>query len=99
MPTLKNITMFWHTVRLVIYALFVKKAGKSIKGFKGNKKALLALFFGSIVYKILNKVLDLILVNSMRLKQLKTIDEFWLYDSKEVNANVAGLMKVDKFDF
>ena len=66
--TLKISTAFWHTVRLVVYALFVKNAGKSIKGFKGNKKALLALFFGSIVYKILNKVLDFILVHTLRLK-------------------------------
>lgn len=106
MPSLTTLTVgrvFWHSLRIVIYARICIKARKYLENkftsFKGGKiLVLFALLIGSIIYQVVQKIIDKVLKIFMPLHELNPFDEFFLYD-KDSPANASMIFRMEKFPF
>ena len=71
---------------------------KTNLGFK-RLAVLFAFLAGTVVYKVISKILDKFLCYLFNMKTLGPFDEFWLYDDKKSLSNIGLLMGSDKFTF
>ena len=102
-------TGFWHTIKIwIFYKLckFIKThpGGKDFLRLKpknmkpANFLTLLALVFGTIIYKALSHIFDRILCQMLNMRTLSSFDEFFLSDPKK--CKIGGVMRFPGgFDF
>ena len=107
MPPLSKNLIFWHTVRTLIFgklchsvrAVLVKSM------LKGNIKmtkviTLLALLIGTIVYRFLSKIFDMLLCFlKPSLSRLVPFDEVLAMDNEEGTANISAILRFEKAPF
>ena len=100
MPRLSKLTLFWHAVRIFIYAMIVKKTKGVLKLDKRFEKHLVlaALLFGTVIHQVISKLWDKFVCYLWNMKTLGPFDEFFLYDDPSSLANVMCVNFFSKFD-
>ena len=88
--------VWWHSVKIWLYYKLIEK----IKHHKKFKKAsiFLALFLGTIIYKLASKFFDIILCKLKGMRTLSSFDNFFLSDDKKCIIS-GGFRFTSNFDF
>ena len=99
MPPISNRVIFWHAVRCFLYAKLLKTLKSRIKDKSSSRAVLLVFLGGSVLYKLLTKIVDKFLCWYLNMTDLGVIDEFFLYDDAKNLSNTSLVMHLTKFKF
>lgn len=102
MPNLSKRTIFWQSLRILLFARITSSVRKHLLKLSPQLTAgskilvVLALFLGAVVYQILNTLFNKVLTYIYPVKPLNAFDEFFLYESSESTSNIALAIKLKK---
>ena len=98
MPPISNRIIMWHSIKTYLfyklYLLIRKnlKTGSTITRF-------MSLIGASIIYKMFARIIDMFFCWLFTMKELSTMDEFFLYDDEKSLSNTCIVGNFTPFEF
>ena len=101
MPPISNRVIGWHTIKTYLFVRLCQHLRKQIHKQTSVKKlaVLLALFGGTFIYKIITAIIDKFFCWLLNMKELSTMDEFFLYDDDKSLSNTCIVAKLTTFEY
>ena len=95
MAPLSYRAVVWHTVKTFIFYKLFKHFKLKLK----SSRAIAALLLSSVVYKLIDKLVDKFLCYIFNMEPMNVMDEFFMYCKEGKPPNAGGMMKTNRFNF
>jgi len=104
MPPISNRVIAWHTVKTYIFLKLCTQIRRKLLTLPDLKKLhklapIVALIWGSFVYKFFAALIDKFFCWCMDMKELNTMDEFFLYDDNKSLSNTCIVANMEPFKY
>ena len=99
MAPLSTRTIVWHTVKTFLFWKFYKASRAHFKTQRLAFLSIASLLSGTVIYRIIDAIVDRILCYLLNLETMSVFDEFFMNYKEGKPPNVLGMTTFARFDF